>query len=477
MKLLGYIRRSRDNGTGVSEAQQKAAIEGYAALHEHEIVWLPADLDESGSKLTRPSMTKALETLAAGQADGLIAAYLDRLTRNVGDLMQLLKLAKAQDWTLIACDLGLDLSTKNGKMVATNIGAVAEWVLDNQTEKLNESRTDAVLIHGVHGGATPPLGYDWTVRGHGKGDKVLRGPLTPTADRARVVAGFEAFAAGGSWNVVTAAFGVKSQGNAAAILRNRVYLGEACSGKAVKEGAHEAIVSEVLFRRVQRKLDSRRLDEAESNSRAQKAPCLLAKVLRCGKCSGLLSRDGAMYRCKTLKCGGLSIQIAKVEPHVLAEALVWHAQLRAMHPAEINEVGLPVFEEALSAAQQVVAGLDEDLASGALDAKTYALAGAAARRDVEAAEAAVRSVEAENGWLGMTNERVEARILGDVEAGNLFVRQMVRATVAPVGRGSRAPASERVAIERVWPGGMKMTLETPEGVHAVQVADAEEVTA
>jgi hypothetical protein len=140
-------------------------------------------------------------------------------------------------------------------------------------------------------------------------------------------------------------------------------------------------------------------------------------------------------------------------------------------------VGLPVFEEALSAAQQVVAGLDEDLASGALDAKTYALAGAAARRDVEAAEAAVRSVEAENGWLGMTNERVEARILGDVEAGNLFVRQMVRATVAPVGRGSRAPASERVAIERVWPGGMKMTLETPEGVHAVQVADAEEVTA
>jgi DNA invertase Pin-like site-specific DNA recombinase len=64
LRLLGYIRRSQDSGTGVSEEIQRAKIEQWAALYEHQIEWLPPDLDASSWTLERPGLQKALEALA-----------------------------------------------------------------------------------------------------------------------------------------------------------------------------------------------------------------------------------------------------------------------------------------------------------------------------------------------------------------------------------------------------------------------------
>ena len=54
-------------------------------------------------------MREALRRLRAGEADGIVVAKLDRLTRSVGDLNALIEEAKAGKWNIVALDLGVDL--------------------------------------------------------------------------------------------------------------------------------------------------------------------------------------------------------------------------------------------------------------------------------------------------------------------------------------------------------------------------------
>jgi DNA invertase Pin-like site-specific DNA recombinase len=76
------------------------------------------DAGASGSNLSRPALTEALEMLKAGKADVLVVAKLDRVSRSVVDFARLTELAKRQGWALVALDLDLDTSTPMGELVA-----------------------------------------------------------------------------------------------------------------------------------------------------------------------------------------------------------------------------------------------------------------------------------------------------------------------------------------------------------------------
>src|SRR5712691_2618929 len=108
MKLLGYVRRSQDSGTGVSEEIQREKIKQWAALYDHEVKFLKPDLDESSWTLDRPGMQAALKLLAEGKAQGIVSATQDRLTRRTRDFCNLLELAEEQGWHVFAVDTGLD---------------------------------------------------------------------------------------------------------------------------------------------------------------------------------------------------------------------------------------------------------------------------------------------------------------------------------------------------------------------------------
>jgi len=74
----------------------------------------------------RPALAQALEMLAAGDADALVVAKLDRATRSVADLCYLLDLADKQHWDFIALDLGIDTSTPMGRAMAQMAGVFSE---------------------------------------------------------------------------------------------------------------------------------------------------------------------------------------------------------------------------------------------------------------------------------------------------------------------------------------------------------------
>lgn len=91
-----------------------------------------------------------LAQLDAGEADALVAAKFDRVSRSVLNFAGLMDRARAERkawrgqpakhrWTLVELDLGLDLSTPSGELVA---GIMAQVAL---LERLIGERTRAAL--------------------------------------------------------------------------------------------------------------------------------------------------------------------------------------------------------------------------------------------------------------------------------------------------------------------------------------------
>lgn len=131
MKVIGYVRVSTQDqaDSGLGMAAQKARITAEAKVRGWEVTWLVDD-GYSAKNLDRPAMQQALGMLAKGEADALVVAKLDRLSRSVVDFAQTLALATKQGWAVVLLDLAVDTSTPNGKLVAGLMSTIAEWERD-----------------------------------------------------------------------------------------------------------------------------------------------------------------------------------------------------------------------------------------------------------------------------------------------------------------------------------------------------------
>ncbi len=472
MKAIAYMRRSQDSGTGVSEEIQDEAIREYVERKGGTVAcWLPPDLDASSWTLDRPSMQEALRILAEGKADTLVVSKLSRVTRRRRDWEHLLDLMGEQGWTIKSADFDIDLSDKGGRLIAGVLIDFLGFEYEEKRDGMNDARRNAVLGHGVHGGSDAPLGYDFTVRGQDKRGKELRGPLTANADAACIQAAHEAFNSDDprvrAWSNIIRILGVKSQGGAAGILANRVYLGEARSGEYVKAGAHPALVEETLFRRTQRRLAEGRRSVAYGG---RVGALLGGGILRCGTCGWALRRDeskhGDHYRCKNLSCTArASIQAKAIEPVVLFRAFGAHAALNPFHVADVDADRLVAVEQDLAKALDDLTEVEAAHERGELSPVAYGKALTAAEYAVATVRAVLADIEASRGWLGMGTDAVQRRLLTDdvtalvtdpgfvkdIEAARDFVKTMVRVTVFPVGRGRKVAVEERIKIEVLTP--------------------------
>jgi DNA invertase Pin-like site-specific DNA recombinase len=160
MKVIGYVRVSTDEQAtnGVSLDAQRTKLEQYAALYELDLVEIIVDAGASAKSLKRDGLTEALARLDAGEAEGLLVAKLDRLTRSVKDLGSLLDDYFRTKFSLLSVADQIDTSTAAGRLVLNVLASVSEW----EREAIGE-RTSAALQHkianGEHVGA-PALGFD-----------------------------------------------------------------------------------------------------------------------------------------------------------------------------------------------------------------------------------------------------------------------------------------------------------------------------
>jgi DNA invertase Pin-like site-specific DNA recombinase len=127
MTVRAYVRvstgRQAENGHGL--AAQRAAIKAEAERRGWRSVMYYADEGWSGRDMARPAMTKMLSEVK--RRDVVIVARLDRLSRSLVDFAALMLRAQSERWTLIALDLGVDLSSPSGEFMASVLAAMSRW--------------------------------------------------------------------------------------------------------------------------------------------------------------------------------------------------------------------------------------------------------------------------------------------------------------------------------------------------------------
>jgi DNA invertase Pin-like site-specific DNA recombinase len=151
MRVISYARVSSvgQAESGLGLAAQRHAIEQEVARRGWEVVQFAEDAGLSGKDLAgRPTLADALTALDAGQADVLITAKLDRLSRSTRDLAILLERAKRHGWAVVALDTPVDTSTPMGEAM---VGVVA--VFAQLERRLIAERTRVALAEKKRGGA------------------------------------------------------------------------------------------------------------------------------------------------------------------------------------------------------------------------------------------------------------------------------------------------------------------------------------
>jgi len=128
--VIGYVRVSTEEqaASGAGLAAQRTTIGREVAGRGVELDAMYEDAGASAKSLAgRPALAEALSRLEAGEAGVLVVAKVDRLARSVADFAMLVRRAEAEGWALVVCDLGVDMTTPTGGLLANVTASVAEW--------------------------------------------------------------------------------------------------------------------------------------------------------------------------------------------------------------------------------------------------------------------------------------------------------------------------------------------------------------
>lgn len=455
---IGYIRVSRKNGregdSYITKEIQQERIEALAKANGVVIVSWIVDEDESGKKWERGGFQQALAALRAFEADVMVVARMSRFARRVLDVQRGLEQLESrgngkQPAQLIAGDLNIDTSTKEGRLMRTILAAIAEFELEALTEQWAETRGRAIG-NGVYA-RKPPVGYFRDERKHLQIDETVA-PLVAEL--------FVRRAGGASWReLMTWWLGAGgpplSRQGLASILQNRVYLGEVIEAREViKHDPALAIVTEEQFEAVQGAKPKRAPRRGEGS--------LLAGILTCSGCgrpmtTGIGGHGIPVYRCQRhhVKCEGTICQKAQTLKRSVADRVVEQAFLEWSR-AQKELVGDPddeaLLARAIQARDEAAAELEAfssltsaakypELFTRGLEEREAALEAAQAEVDRLRASGRVEAVRqsAAELWADSTTQQRRILLAGAVKS----------AVVHPAGRGLGRGASEEALLAAV----------------------------
>jgi DNA invertase Pin-like site-specific DNA recombinase len=128
-KAIIYTRvsTSEQGESGLGLDAQEAVCRDYCARNRIEIVEITSEVQSGKSTRKRPVLRSALECLRKGDAQALIASNVSRLSRSIGDLVELISEADRHGYSVVALDTGLDTNTPAGRMVFQMLGVTAEY--------------------------------------------------------------------------------------------------------------------------------------------------------------------------------------------------------------------------------------------------------------------------------------------------------------------------------------------------------------
>lgn len=165
MDVVGYIRVSTaeqaDSGAGL--AAQNEAIQAAVEARGWRLVAICEDRGISGKSTRRPGLDRALRLLDHHEAQALVVAKLDRLSRSIVDFVGLMDHAQRKQWAVVALDLGVDTTTPQGEVIANIMASFAQF----ERRLIGQRTKDALAAkrrQGVILGRPPTLSMDLRLR-------------------------------------------------------------------------------------------------------------------------------------------------------------------------------------------------------------------------------------------------------------------------------------------------------------------------
>jgi DNA invertase Pin-like site-specific DNA recombinase len=464
-QLDAYIRVSRVAGrhgeSFISPDVQRERILAYASARGFSIAETFTDLDVSGGKLKRPELEKALVRIDRGESGGIVVAKLDRFARSLAGALHVIERIKSAGGVILSAEGDFDTSTPVGKMVAQIMLTLGEYELDRIRDNWSTAQERAVR-RGVHVASRTPTGYR----------RRSDGRLEPDADSAPVIRElFQRRAAGEGWTALSEFLDDSKVSGpydnvawtpsaTAKIIGNRVYLGEARSGRYVNREAHEPIVPRAEWEAAQ---------SAPTGTTVGNGGALLAGIARCAGCRYVLKgdtmrgRNGGqlrIYRCRGKHAAGrcsspATIMARLIDPFVEQSFLAAIGQNgplaeASMATAELEAAELRLRDVELELRTYLATNLATVIGTDAF------VAGAESRQ--QAVDEAQRNLHAAHeraelsGLITTSGSMIDAwPTLTTAEKRSLLAAGLDAAFVRAVrGSGRSASVTDRVAL--LWRG-------------------------
>ncbi len=263
-RAAGYVRVSQErnvrNGYGLGA--QEAEVRRYAEYKEFDSVcfyreagvsgYLPAaSLHSAGRQTgdrTRPELERLLADAKAGKLDVVVFPSIDRAGRSVKDIIEIDAALREAGVDIVFLREGIDTSTPTGELYRNIMAAVAQFEGKLIYERMSKGKRRKAAEGGYTGGWLP-YGY-----------RLNNGCAVVVAKEAKAVERvFRWRAEGRTLEAISEqlnADNVKTQRNGKwrvstvrGMLANRFYTGRVEFEGELIRAQHDAIVSDVLFRK------------------------------------------------------------------------------------------------------------------------------------------------------------------------------------------------------------------------------------
>jgi DNA invertase Pin-like site-specific DNA recombinase len=160
-RALVYVRASLDlTGEGLSVMRQQEACEKLIDLRGWQKVHVVVENSVSAyGKKNRPGYQEALAMMERGEIDVVVAWHLDRLTRNMSDLEELIRVSEKYNVGIATASGDIDLTTDVGRMVARILAAVARAEVERKAARQALANAQRAQSGKPWSGGARPFGY------------------------------------------------------------------------------------------------------------------------------------------------------------------------------------------------------------------------------------------------------------------------------------------------------------------------------
>ncbi len=163
LKIIGYCRESTEQQAkyGFNLDDQEKKIKTYVDIYYEKGTYsleIFRDEGASAKSLNRPKMNKIMEMIRRKEIDVLVIHNLDRLTRKVRDLADLLDVLKKNDIALVSITEQIDTKTPMGLFFIYLIVLVAQWEWETISSRSVRGIEESAR-QGNYAIAGAPVGY------------------------------------------------------------------------------------------------------------------------------------------------------------------------------------------------------------------------------------------------------------------------------------------------------------------------------